>query len=83
MHEAKYGDAPCTAQELAYRAAVKAAAQGQSFLVGLMADAVDSGANGVGAVPPPSDKGSKAQTPEQRMAEARHEVKALLGRKEA
>jgi len=83
VHEAKYGDAPCTAQELAYRAAVKAAAQGQSFLVGLMADAVDSGANGVGAVPPPSDKGSKAQTPEQRMAEARHEVKALLGRKEA
>lgn len=74
---------PARHRNWAYRAAVKAAAQGQSFLVGLMADAVDSGANGVGAVPPPSDKGSKAQTPEQRMAEARHEVKALLGRKEA
>ena len=82
VHEAKYGDTPCTVQELAYRAAVKAAAQGKSFLAGLMADAANSGAGGVGATPLPSDKGSKAETPEQRMAEARHEVKALLGRKE-
>ena len=29
VREAKYGDTPCTAQELAYRAAVKAAAQGK------------------------------------------------------
>ena len=83
VREAKYGEAPCTAQELAYRAAVKAASQGKSFLAGLMADAASSGAAGVGAVPPPSDKGSKAETPEQRMAEAKNEVKALLGRKEA
>ena len=83
VREAKYGDTPCTAQELAYRAAVKAAAQGKSFLAGLMADAANSGAAGVGATPPPSDKGNKAETPEQCMAEARREVKALLGRKEA
>ena len=83
VREAKYGDAPCTAQELAYRAAVKAASQGKSFLAGLMADAADSGTKGVGATPPPSDKGSKAETPGQRIAEARNEIKALLGRKEA
>ena len=80
INEAKYGEKPCTAQELAYRAALKMAAQGKSFLAGLAADAAESGAEGVGATPPPVDK--KANTPEEKMAEARNVVKALLGRKE-
>ena len=80
VNEAKYGEKPCTAQELSYRAALKMAAQGKSFLAGLAADAAESGAEGVGAAPPPVD--TKANTPEEKMAEARNTVKALLGRKE-
>ncbi len=46
---AKYGEHPCTAQEMVYAAAQKAAQQGQKFLAALMADTSGSGAQDVGA----------------------------------
>ncbi len=49
INEAKYGDHPCTAQEMAYRAAQKAAGQGRAFLRDLEDDNKASGAQGVGA----------------------------------
>lgn len=46
---AKYGEHPCTAKEMVYAAAQKAAQQGQKFLAALMADTSGSGAQDVGA----------------------------------
>jgi len=80
---AKYGDHPCTAQEMTYRAAQKAAQQGKKFLSDLEADAKASGAQSVpamgdpGTQPPPP---AETQTPDQRMASARAEVQALFGK---
>ncbi len=85
VQAAKYGENPCTAQELAYKAAVEAAAKaagdGSAFLAAMAADS--KAVAQVGAAPvaePPKSTGD--MTPEQRMAYARNEVKALLGRKE-
>lgn len=85
VQEAKYGENPCTAQELAYRAAVeaatKAAGEGKAFLAAMVAD--NQAAAAVSAAPvsePP--RSTESMTPAQRMAEARNEVKALLGKKE-
>lgn len=85
VQEAKYGENPCTAQELAYKAAVeaatKAAGEGKAFMAAMAADSQAAAA--VGAAPasePP--KSTEDMTPEQRMADARNEVKALLGKKE-
>jgi len=81
VNAAKYGEHACTAQEMTYRAAQKAAKQGGEFLKALKADADASGAQDVGAAPGgEADDGPK--TPEQRMAEARAEVKSLLSEKE-
>lgn len=80
---AKYGEKACTAQEMAYRAAQKAAQQGRKFLSDLDDDAQASGAQGVPAAGDPSTPPPKeSQTPDQRMAAARAEVKALFGKKE-
>ena len=49
--EAKYGEHPCTAQEMSYRAAQQAAQQGRSFLANLERDADDSKSASVGAAP--------------------------------
>ena len=46
---AKYGEHPCTAKEMVYAAAQKAAQQGQKFLAALVADTDSSGAQAVGA----------------------------------
>ena len=80
---AKYGENACTAQEMTYRAAQKAAQQGKKFLDDLEDDTQASGAQGVPAAgdpgtPPPAE----AQTHDQRMASARAEVKALFGKEE-
>lgn len=55
VQEAKYGEKPCTAAELALLAAQKAAKQGSKFLADAMADMEASGADGVEAVPSASD----------------------------
>ena len=76
IREAKYGEHPCTAQELAYRMAQKAAQTGKSYMSALEADTGASGAQGVGAA---SSEGAPtgALTPEQRMAQGRADAKAL------
>ena len=51
VHDAKYGDNPCTAQELCFRVMQQSAATGQQFLANYQADGAASGAAGVGAAP--------------------------------
>ena len=75
--DAKYGENACSAQELAYRAAKAAAANGQQFLNNMAADAQASGAAEVPAAPAPAEE-PKAETPEEKMAAARAAVKDLL-----
>lgn len=81
VREAKYGEHPCTAQEMTYRAAQKAAKQGTAFMAALADDAKASGAQGVGAVPTPESTPGAAATPEKKLAEARSQVGDLLGTK--
>ena len=51
VHDAKYGDKPCTAQELCFRVMQQSAASGQQFLANYKADGAASGAGNVGAAP--------------------------------
>ena len=79
---AKYGENACTAQEMTYRAAQKAAKEGRSYLGAMEDDARASGAQEVGSVPTGGETPPPAEmSPEQRMAAARAEVQALLGKK--
>ena len=73
---AKYGENACTAQEMVYRAAVKAAQAGKSFIKRLEDDAEDSQAMKVSAAHN-SGEPSGDLTPEQRMAKGREAAKAL------
>ena len=68
--EAKYGEHPCTAAEMTYRAAQKAAQLGREFLADVKADFKASRADEVGALPPPDDKAGGANTLEQARADA-------------
>ncbi len=82
VREAKYGEHPCTAQEMAYQAARKAVQQGRKALGDMEDDTKASGVQEVQSAvdtgaPPPKEK----LTEEQRMAAARVEVKALFGKK--
>ena len=51
VHDAKYGENPCTAQELCFRVMQQSAASGQSFLANYKADGEASGTGDVGAAP--------------------------------
>ena len=51
VQDAKYGDHPCTAQELCFRVMKKSAAEGMNFLTKFAEDGKASGAEGVGAAP--------------------------------
>ena len=51
VHDAKYGDNPCTAQELCFRVMQQSAASGQKFLTNYQADGAASGAGDIGAAP--------------------------------
>lgn len=83
VQAAKYGENACTAQEMTYRAAQKAAQQGKKFLGDLEDDTKTSGAQGVPAAGDPGEPApTEKQTPDQRMASARAEVKALFGKEE-
>jgi ATP-dependent protease ClpP protease subunit len=77
VHNAKYGENPCTAQEMTYQAALKAKGQGQAFLSALNADAAAGGTSGVGASPPedPNAAGEKEISSKE---EAKTVVKGLL-----
>lgn len=54
VQEAKYGEHPCNAQELSYRAAQAAAKQGTNFLAALGEDSKNANTAGVGAAPAPA-----------------------------
>lgn len=51
VHDAKYGDNPCTAQELCFRVMQQSAASGQNFLTNYEKDGAASGVGDVGAAP--------------------------------
>ena len=83
VRAAKYGENACTAQEMTYRAAQRAAQQGKTFLAAMEDDAQASGAQGVPAAGDPGTPSpNEAKTSDRRMAEARAEVKALFGKEE-
>ena len=60
VHDAKYGETPCTAEQLALKAMQKQAALGTKHLADVKADAKDSGAAGVGAAPNGGEEGSES-----------------------
>lgn len=51
VNDAKYGENPCTAQELCFRVMQQSAASGRQFLANYQADGAASGAASVGAAP--------------------------------
>lgn len=51
VHDAKYGDNPCTAQELCFRVMQQSAAAGQQFLTNYATDGAASNVANVGAAP--------------------------------
>lgn len=61
VREAKYGEHPCTAAEMAFRAATKAAKEGTSFMASALADSTASNANIIGAAAAPTSDGNKAE----------------------
>lgn len=83
VHEAKYGEHPCTAESLLMAEAKKAAQQGKKFLAAMKGDAKTSGTGSVPAAPDPGDpEDNKDTSPEARMANARSTVHDLLHKKE-
>ena len=61
VHDAKYGDKPCTAQELCFRVMQQSAAAGQQFLANYTKDGAASGAANVGAAPNGGTPATKAE----------------------
>ena len=51
VQDAKYGDHPCTAQELCFQVMKQSAAEGKNFLKAFAADGKASGTAAIGAVP--------------------------------
>jgi len=78
---AKYGEHPCTAQEMAYRAAVESAKQGKQFMSDVRKDYKDSHADEVGAVPTSEDD-DKPMTNADKQAAGEAMAKKLIGKKE-
>lgn len=84
IYAAKYGEHPCTAQEMVYQAAQKAAQQGagRDFLAKMMADAAASGAQEVGAADGAGGAGiGGPDTPQAMIAQAKADAKAFNERK--
>ena len=85
INAAKYGDHPCTAQEMAYQAAQKASQQGRKFLAALEADTAASGAQDVGAANGAGIDGTggtgTGDTPRAVAAQAKADAKAFNERK--
>ena len=72
---AKY-DKPCSAQELAYQAAVAAAKQGQKFIKDLKTDSKE--ANAVPEAAAPGDPNDGEKTPEDKEKEAKAMIHAMF-----
>ena len=85
VEEAKYGVNACTAAELALRAVKAASKSGQTFLAGMEKDAAASGTAQVSAATDgdPNQANHEPKTPEEKLSQARAQVAALFGGKEA
>ncbi len=82
INAAKYGDNPCTAQEMAYRAAQTASRQGRKFLAALEADTAASGAQEVGGTNGSGGDGAYgSDSPQVMLAQAKADAKAFNERK--
>ena len=75
VNGAKYGEKPCTAQEMAFRAAQKAALKGKDFLNDLEGDTKASGSAQVNAAPAPED--NTEPSPQERRAAGKADAQAL------
>ena len=80
IQAAKYGN-PCTAQEMAFRAAQAMAKQGKTFMNQLQADYKESGADGVSSAPA-SEEDNKVMTAEDMRAAGAAMAKKLSGKSE-
>lgn len=80
VNEAKY-EKPCTAQELAYRAAQQQAKQGTAFLSDLDNDVTDSNANAVPAAAAPETPAVDPDDPKALAAAGKQAAKAWLAKK--
>ncbi len=85
IHAAKYGDHPCSAQEMVYQAAQKASRQGRQFLAALEADTAASGALDVGAASGAGSDGTGGtgtkDTPQAMAAQAKADAQVFNARK--
>ena len=79
---AKYGENPCTAQEMAYRAALETAKKGKAFMDDARQDYQESNADNIGAAPA-SDEDDKPMTNADLVAAGKAAAQAALGKKEA
>ena len=68
VHDAKYGENPCTAQELCFRVMQQSAASGQQFLQNYQQDGKASGAAQVNAAP---NSGAPVNRQEKKAADAK------------
>lgn len=82
VHEAKYGNNPCSAQEMCFRAAQEATKKGASVFAGMQVDFTNSGVAQVAAVPQELEAGNAVKTPAEMLAEARQTVQGLFGKGE-
>ncbi len=78
VNAAKYGDTACTAQEMAYRAAQKAAQQGRQFLKDVEEDVRESGVQNVEASGHAGQMENGGDTPQAMVAQAKADVSAFL-----
>ncbi len=82
INAAKYGDHPCTAQEMVYQAAQTASQQGRKFLAALEADTAASGAQEVGGTNGSGGDGAYgSDSPQVMLAQAKADAKAFNERK--
>ena len=80
VNAAKYGENPCTAQEMTYRAAQEMAKQGKTFLAQMQSDYQESGADGVSSAPASGEE-DKPMTAEDRRAAGKAMSEKLSGEK--
>lgn len=81
VRAAKYGDNPCTAQELAFRAAKAMVKQGKQFMADLAEDTADSKASGVPAASAPVAEQPKEMSNAEKVAAGRELAKSLHSEK--
>ena len=81
VEAAKYGEKPCNAQELAFRAAQKAAQSGKAFLKDLEEDGKQSNAGKVPAAAADPEPPKATPTQEDRIAQGAEAARALTGKK--